>query len=102
MYAKTENMIDLLYNFSTRQWMFDNTNSRELWMSLSQHDQEKFRFSLQEFDWKSYIKNYYYGIRRHVLHEDLSNLKKATSKNRQYDIVFIRFSFHWLLNYIDL
>ncbi|KAL4090330.1 hypothetical protein QTP88_025189 [Uroleucon formosanum] len=83
MYAKTENMIDLLYDFSTRQWMFDNTNSRKLWLSLSQHDQEKFRFSLQEFDWKPYIKKYYYGIRRHVLHEDLSNLKKATSKNRQ-------------------
>ncbi|XP_026822567.1 fatty acyl-CoA reductase wat-like [Rhopalosiphum maidis] len=83
MYAKTESMIDLLYNFSTKQWKFENKNSRELWLLLSKDDREMFRFSLEEFDWKSYIKSYYYGIRRHVLHEDLSNIEKAMSKNRQ-------------------
>jgi len=83
MYAKTESMIDLLYNFSTKQWKFENKNSRELWSSLSKDDREMFRFSLEEFDWKPYIKSYYYGIRKHVLHEDLSNVEKATSKNRQ-------------------
>ncbi|XP_060849359.1 fatty acyl-CoA reductase wat-like [Rhopalosiphum padi] len=83
MYAKTESMIDLLYNFSTKQWKFENQNSRELWSSLSKDDREMFRFSLEKFDWKPYIKSYYYGIRRHVLHEDLSNIEKATSKNRQ-------------------
>lgn len=91
MYAKTESMIDLLYNFSTKQWKFENQNSRELWSSLSKDDREMFRFSLEKFDWKPYIKSYYYGIRRHVLHEDLSNIEKATSKNRQYDIMIDSF-----------
>jgi len=98
MYKKTENMIDLLYDFSTKQWTFDNSNSRELWSLLSKDDREMFRFSLDDFDWKSYIKSYYYGIRRHVLHEDLSNVEKATSKNRQYDIMIVNnYSFLWIL-----
>lgn len=101
MYAKTENMIDLLYEFTTRQWIFDNGNTRELWSSLSKNDREMFRFSLEEFDWKPYIKSYYYGTRRHVLHEDLSNVEKASSKNQMYDIVNcdFRFSSLWILNY---
>ncbi|XP_050058956.1 fatty acyl-CoA reductase wat-like [Aphis gossypii] len=90
MYKKTENMIDLLYDFATKQWTFDNSNSRELWSSLSKDDREMFQFSLEDFDWKSYIKSYYYGIRRHVLHEDLSNVEKAKSKNQQ--LLWL----HWL------
>ncbi|XP_027850563.2 fatty acyl-CoA reductase wat-like [Aphis gossypii] len=82
MYKKTENMIDLLYDFATKQWTFDNSNSRELWSSLSKDDREMFQFSLEDFDWKSYIKSYYYGIRRHILHEDLNNVEKASSKNQ--------------------
>jgi len=92
MYAKTESMIDLLYEFSTRQWTFDNSNTRELWSSLSKDDRETFMFGLKEFDWKSYIKTYYYGIRKHILHEDLSNVEKASSKNQMYDIVDCGFS----------
>jgi len=86
MYTKTENMIDLLYEFSTKQWTFDNRNTRELWLLLNKDDRNMFRFCLKTFDWKSYIESYYYGIRRHILHEDLSNLKEALSKNQKYGL----------------
>jgi len=84
MYAKTESMIDLLYEFSTKQWKFDNKNTRQLWLSLSKDDRNMFQFSLKSFDWKSYIESYYYGIRKHILHEDLSNVEEALSKNKKY------------------
>lgn len=84
MYAKTENMVDLLYDFSTRQWKFDNKNTRQLWLSLSKDDRNMFQFSLKSFDWKSYIQSYYYGIRTHILHEDISNIENAISKNKRY------------------
>lgn len=87
MYVKTECMIDLLYVFTTRQWKFDNSNTRELWSLLSQDDRNTFWYSLEEFDWVSYIKVYFYGIRKHVLHEELSNVDTATVKNRKYDIL---------------
>lgn len=84
MYAKSESMIDLLYDFSMKQWKFDNKNTRQLWLSLSKDDRNTFQFSLKSFDWKSYIESYYYGIRRHILHEDLSNVEEALSKNKKY------------------
>jgi len=79
--------MDLLYEFTTRQWKFDNSNIRELWSLLSQDDRNVFWYSLEEFDWTSYLKIYFYGIRKHVLHEELSNVAEATEKNRKYDIL---------------
>lgn len=83
LYSKTEHIIDTLYEFTTREWKFDNSNTRNLWLSLSQNDRNIFYYSLDNFDWKSYIKVYFFGIRKHVLREDLSNLEKASSKNRK-------------------
>lgn len=80
MYKRTENMVDLLHCFSTRQWEFDNSNTRELWSMLSEGDRKIFWFSLELFDWKSYIQSYYHGIREHILHENLNNMKKASEK----------------------
>lgn len=89
MYAKTEDMTNMLHKFTTCQWKFDNTNTQELWSSLSQKDSEMFRFSLEGFNWKSYTKSFYYGIREHILHEDLDNMSKALAKNRKYDFIYI-------------
>lgn len=107
MYVKTECIMDLLYEFTTRQWKFDNSNTRELWSLLSQDDRNTFWYSLEEFDWTSYIKIYFYGIRKHVLHEELSNVAKATEKNRKYDILpklYISFlsSRHYITIYIRI
>jgi len=83
MYSKTEKSLDLLREFTTRQWSFENKNTVELWASLSREDHNTFWFSFEEFDWKTYIKVYYLGIRKHILHEDLSNTEKAVTKNRK-------------------
>lgn len=83
MYAKTEHTMDLLYEFTTRQWKFDNSNTQELWSLLSQKDRITFFYSLEGFDWKPYVKSYYYGIRKHILHEDLNNAEKARAKNQK-------------------
>ncbi|XP_060881062.1 fatty acyl-CoA reductase wat-like [Metopolophium dirhodum] len=83
MYAKTEFMMGLLHVFTTSQWKFDNSNSVKLLSSLSIEDRDQFEFSMVNFDWKSYTKSYYYGIRKHILQEEMSNLDKALSKNRK-------------------
>jgi len=84
MYEKVENTTDLLIKFTTSEWKFDNNNTRELWSLLSKEDRKTFWFSFEDFDWKSYIKCMVYGIRKHILHEDLSNMTRALSKNRRY------------------
>ncbi|XP_025207299.1 fatty acyl-CoA reductase wat-like isoform X2 [Melanaphis sacchari] len=83
MYAKIEKMLNLLNVFTTKQWSFDNKNTRKLWSILSKEDRDVFWFSLEEFDWEAYLKIYYFGIRKYILHEDYSNKEKAVSKNRK-------------------
>lgn len=85
MYSKTENLMDLYYKFTTNDWTFDNSNTRKLWLSISPEERVLFQFSLEEFDWMSYIKYYYLGIRKYILHEDINNIPKAIAKNRKYD-----------------
>jgi len=82
-YSKTENALDLLSEFTTKQWSFDNKNIVTLWSLLNEEDRHTFWFSFEEFDWKTYIKSYYFGIRKHILHEDLSNKERAVSKHRK-------------------
>lgn len=91
MYARTEDMMDLLAAFSTRQWKFDNSNIVQLWSLLSEEDRQTFWFSLKDFDWKLYMKSFYHGIRKHILHEDLNNTTEALSKNRKYDSVYMNY-----------
>lgn len=83
MYAKTEHMMDMLSTFSTRQWKFDSSNTKKLWSSLSEEDRQTFWYDLEEFKWSPYIKSFYYGIRKHILHEDVNNMKEALAKNRK-------------------
>ncbi|XP_025192600.1 fatty acyl-CoA reductase wat-like [Melanaphis sacchari] len=106
MYVKMEYMTDLLYEFTTRQWKFDNSNIRELWSLLSQDDRNVFWNSLEEYDWTSYLKIYFYGIRKHVLHEESSNVDRATVKNRKlfwlhqlciFVIIYVTYQICWTL-----
>ncbi|KAL5235551.1 hypothetical protein ACI65C_002961, partial [Semiaphis heraclei] len=105
MYEKMENATDLLIKFTTNEWKFDNSNTRELWSLLSKEDRKTFWFSFEDFDWKSYIKCMVYGIRKHILHEDLSNMTRALSKNRRlfwlhmlciFFIIYIVFQVYWM------
>ncbi|XP_025208954.1 fatty acyl-CoA reductase wat-like isoform X2 [Melanaphis sacchari] len=83
LYAKSEKMTDTVEVFTTREWKFDNSNTRELWTLLSQEDHKTFWFSFEEFDWKLYLQNLVYGIRKHLLHEDLNNITEALSRHRK-------------------
>jgi len=85
MYSKTEYLMDLYQTFTTNEWKFDNNNIQELWLSISHDERKSFQFSLKEFDWNSYIKCNYYGIRKYILHEDSNNMAKSLDKNRKYD-----------------
>ncbi|XP_029345596.1 fatty acyl-CoA reductase wat isoform X2 [Acyrthosiphon pisum] len=89
MYEKTEIMMGLAHPFTTNQWKFDNSNTVKLLSSLNIEDRDQFEFGMVNFDWKSYIKTSYYGIRKHILKEEMSNLDKAISKNRKYVFTYM-------------
>lgn len=83
IYTKTENLIELYQIFSTNEWKFDNSNTQELWLSINQEDRELFPFSIKDIDWSLYIRNYFNGIRKYILREELDNLEKAKAKHRK-------------------
>lgn len=97
MYRKADESMDLYHMFTTREWKFHNRNTRELWSLLCQEDRQTFPFSFQKFDWNGYFKNFYYGIREHILKENLSNKEKALSKYRKYDLFIYSYVFYLLI-----
>lgn len=92
MYKKLEFSFDIIDEFTTREWKFDNINTRELWSSLSREDRKTFYHSFEGFDWHSYMSIYFHGIRKHILKEDLSNKKAALAKYRMYGFTKIMIS----------
>ncbi|XP_050437093.1 fatty acyl-CoA reductase wat-like [Adelges cooleyi] len=83
LYDKTGKIMHLLRPFTLNEWKFYNNNTRELWCSLSQEDQQLFPFSMHNFDWNDYTKVFYYGIRKHILHEEADNISMALKKNQK-------------------
>jgi hypothetical protein len=89
LYAKRENLTNVITPFTTNEWEFDNSNTRKLWTSLSQEDRKTFYFNFEGFNWRLYIQKIVNGIRKNILHEDLNNITKALSKHRKYVGVFL-------------
>lgn len=83
-------MISLLYQFTTNEWKFENRNTREVWSMLNQKERALFDFGFDNFNWDSYIEEFYFGVRKYVLHENLDNIPEALSKNRKYVLIIYR------------
>jgi len=63
--------------FMTRNWKFDNTNTRNLYKALSPVDKDIFNFDISQVDWKSYMDTYQLGVKQYILKEPLSGLDGA-------------------------
>jgi len=55
--------------FTTRQWNFISNNFIPLLDKMSVEDQQTFYFDVRQIDWQSYLSDYCFGIRRHILKE---------------------------------
>lgn len=94
LYVKADCMMDVLYEFTTKEWKFDNSNTRKLWSSLSQQDRNTFWFSFDGFNWSSFLHIYFFGIRKYILLEDCENVKKALMKQQRWRIIrFLNWTF---------
>ena len=74
------NGFDLLEYFATRQWSFPCDNLLSLYDSLSETDQKLFNFDIRKVNWRTYTKNSYIGIRRHLMKEDDANVPEALKR----------------------
>ncbi|XP_050436156.1 fatty acyl-CoA reductase 1-like isoform X5 [Adelges cooleyi] len=104
MYVNADKTMNLLGPFTTKEWKFTNNNTRVLWSSMSQKDQQLFPFSMNNFDWNQYINVFYHGIRKNNLHEETDNICMALKKNRKlywikqflvYSLIYVVLSIFW-------
>lgn len=69
--------LELLQYFTTREWVFHNTNLLILWGEMNPKDKEIFPIDLLSIDDNEYIKTCVLGARQYCMKENLSTLPKA-------------------------
>ncbi|OXU24630.1 hypothetical protein TSAR_006070 [Trichomalopsis sarcophagae] len=103
VYEKMDKLSNVLNTFCINEWSFKNTNVQNLWTRLDSQDKQLFPFTMQNFDWHSYLDNYMKGIRMYLLKDDMKTLESSKIKyNRLYYIhystlISISFLACWLM-----
>nr|XP_034192859.1 putative fatty acyl-CoA reductase CG5065 [Osmia lignaria] len=69
--------LEVLQYFTTREWIFHNTNLLVMAAEMSRKDKEIFPINFLAIDELEYIKNCILGARQYCMKEDLSTLPKA-------------------------
>ena len=74
--------LEVLQYFTTREWVFHNTNLLILWGDMSQKDKQIFPIDFLTIDEMEYIKNVILGARQYCMKEKLSSLPRARMHQR--------------------
>lgn len=93
--------LKVLQYYTTKQWIFKNTNMLNLYKEMSDQDKETFFFDLSKVDYDEYLKNYVLGTRHYLLKEKPETLPKARAlmKKLYYLDRFCKTSFFALILY---
>ncbi|CAG9794548.1 unnamed protein product [Diatraea saccharalis] len=109
VYRKIHKFSSVLSYFCTREIIFCNKRTRELWHDTSEADREIFPFSMADVDWNEYFDHYLAGIRRYLFKESDATLPQARIKwKRLYylhqvvRIIFFSFAIYALWSIISL
>lgn len=74
--------LEVLQYFTTREWVFHNTNLLILWGDMSSKDKKLFPIDFLNIDEIEYIKNVILGARQYCMKENLSTLPRARIHQR--------------------
>jgi fatty acyl-CoA reductase len=69
--------------FCTREWKFTNDNVVALWDKMGPLDRTLFPLSITTIPWTLYFRNYFKGIRVHLLRDPMSSLEEARARKRR-------------------
>lgn len=78
--------LELLQYFTTREWVFHNTNLLIMWGEMSPKDKEIFPIDFLVIDDLQYMKHCILGARQYCMKENLSTLPKARRHQQLYVI----------------
>ncbi|RZC34343.1 fatty acyl-CoA reductase, partial [Asbolus verrucosus] len=82
MYTKIHKFSDVIAFFCTREWKFTNHNVVSLWGKMNNTDRELFPLSITTVSWLTYFRNYFKGMRVHLLRDPLNTLDVARTRKR--------------------
>ncbi|XP_063982150.1 putative fatty acyl-CoA reductase CG5065 isoform X1 [Diachasmimorpha longicaudata] len=69
--------LEVLQYFTTRDWVFHNTNLLNLWEKMSPRDKQLFNIDFLSIDDLEYIKRIILGARQYCMKEKMENLPRA-------------------------
>lgn len=108
-YRKIHRFSEVLSYFSTRQWLFSDTNTRALWRKLGTEDQKFFNFDISSLVWEDYFYTHMRGLRVYLVKDSLDTVPLGIRKRHRfmlahYTLVALVFSllFMCLLNILSL
>ncbi|XP_031782895.1 putative fatty acyl-CoA reductase CG5065 isoform X2 [Nasonia vitripennis] len=97
--------LEVLQYFTTREWIFHNTNLLTLWNEMSKKDRLIFSIDFFNINEMEYIKNIILGARQYCMKEKLSSLERARRHQKMLYIVhciaiytFYLFMLHLLIS----
>ncbi|KAF3421944.1 hypothetical protein E2986_04187 [Frieseomelitta varia] len=77
--------LEVLQYFTTREWVFHNTNLLIMWGEMSAEDKKIFPIDFLSIDDATYIKTCILGARQYCMKENLSTLPKARRHQAVYN-----------------
>lgn len=69
--------LEVLQFFTTREWIFHNTNLLNLWEEMNPKDKKLFPIDFLAVDEQEYMKNIILGARQYCMKESLDTLPRA-------------------------
>lgn len=79
-------LIKALSPFALTEWIFSTQNVQELLKMMTPDEVSRFELDPAVIDWKIYLANFIYGIKKFVLKEPIANSLKAESMDLNWDI----------------
>ena len=72
MYKKGIKLMEATAFFRLFHWSFENNRVVSMWNKLSDADKKLLPFDMTTVDWEDLTTEYWYGIQKHIMKEDLS------------------------------
>lgn len=76
--------LEVLQYFTTREWIFHNTNLLILWGEMNSVDKKLFPIDFLQIDVMNYLKDVILGARQYCMKESLESLPKARFHHKMY------------------
>ncbi|XP_065226235.1 fatty acyl-CoA reductase wat-like [Planococcus citri] len=83
IYKKMNDIREVLTYFRSRNWVFKNQNTQQLWHKLSNEDKQLFFFNMTEFSWEYFLQAMGLGLRVYLVNDDIHTLPAARIKWRR-------------------